>query len=100
MAASMGAWMWVATALSMVNVVLLLSLTVIWVRNYRTFGSEMAAGLAVFGSAMILENLLAVYFFFSSGMLYVDSAGVQQAVATLRALQTIALAFLTYVTAK
>lgn len=100
MAGSMGAWIWVATALSVVNVFLLLALTIIWVRNYRTFGSEMTAGLAVFGGAMILENLVAVYFFFSSGMLYVDSTGVQQSVATLRALQTVALAFLTYVTAK
>lgn len=96
----MGAWIWVATALSVVNVFLLLALTIIWVRNYRTFGSEMTAGLAVFGGAMILENLVAVYFFFSSGMLYVDSTGVQQTVATFRALQTVALAFLTYVTAK
>lgn len=100
MAGSMGTWIWVATALSVVNVFFLLALTVIWVRNYRTFGSEMTAGLAVFGGAMILENLVAVYFFFSSEMLYVDSLGVQQSVAALRALQTVALAFLTYVTAK
>jgi hypothetical protein len=96
----MGAWIFAATALSVVNIVFLLVLTVIWVRNYRTFGSEMTAGLAVFGGTMILENLLAVYFFFSSGMLYVNSPGVQQSVATLRALQTIALAFLTHVTAR
>ena len=100
MAGSMGTWILVATALSVVNVLFLMILTVIWVRNYRTFGSGMTAGLAVFGGTMILENFVAVYFFFSSGMLYVDSPGVQQSVATLRALQTIALAFLVYVTAK
>ncbi|MXR39768.1 hypothetical protein GRX01_00115 [Halobaculum sp. WSA2] len=100
MAGSMGPWILVATLLSVVNASLLLVLTVIWVRNYRTFGSEMTAGLAVFGGTMILENLLAIYFFFSSGMLYVDSPSVQQSVATLRALQTVALVFLTYVTAK
>lgn len=100
MAGLMGPWMLVATVLSGVNVLLLMVLTIIWVRNYRTFGSEMTAGLAVFGVAMTLENLVAIYFFFSSGMLYVDSPGVQQSVATLRALQTVALAFLTYVTAK
>ena len=100
MAGSMGTWVLVATALSVVNVLFLMILTVIWVRNYRTFGSGMTAGLAVFGGTMILENFVAVYFFFSSGMLYVDSPGVQQSVATLRALQTIALAFLVYVTAK
>ena len=100
MASLMEPLMLVATALSGVNVLLLMVLTVIWVRNYRTFGSEMTAGLALFGGAMILENLLAIYFFFNSGMLYADSPSVQQSVATLRAIQTVALAFLTYVTAK
>ena len=100
MAGLMGPWMLVATALSGVNVLLLMVLTVIWVHNYRTFGSEMTAGLALFGGVMILENLLAIYFFFSSGMLYADSSSVQQIVTILRALQTVALTFLTYVTAK
>ena len=100
MADLMGPWMLVATVLSGVNVLLLMALTIIWIRNYRTFGSEMTAGLAVFGGTMILENLVAIYFFFSTGMLYVDSPSVQQSVAALRGLQTIALAFLTYVTAK
>jgi hypothetical protein len=100
MAGVMDPWMLGATALSGVNVVLLVVLTGIWVRNYRTFGSGMAAGLALFGGAMLLENLLAIYFFFSSGMLYADSPGVQQSVAALRAVQTVALTVLTYVTAK
>ncbi|WP_242611729.1 hypothetical protein [Natrinema hispanicum] len=96
----MGPWMLVATLLSAVNVLFLVVLTVIWVRNYRTFGSEMTAGLAMFGVVLLLENAVAIYFFFSTGMLYANSPGVQQSVATLRVLQTVALAFLTYVTAK
>ena len=92
--------MLVATLLSAVNVLFLVVLTVIWVRNYRTFGSEMTAGLAMFGVVLLLENAVAIYFFFSTGMLYANSPGVQQSVATLRVLQTVALAFLTYVTAK
>ncbi|SEQ97147.1 hypothetical protein [Natrinema salaciae] len=100
MAGAMGPWMLVATLLSAVNVLLLVVLTVIWVRNYRTFGSEMTAGLAMFGVTLLLENVVAIYFFFSTGMLYANSPGVQQSVATLRVLQTVALAFLTYVTAK
>lgn len=100
MAGAMEPWMLIATALSGVNVLLLAVLTIIWVRNYRTFGSEMTAGLAAFGVVMLLENTVAIYFFFSSGMLYADSPGVQQSVATLRVLQTVALVFLTYVTAK
>jgi len=100
MAGSMTPWMLVATALSGVNVVLLASLTIIWARNYRTFGTEMTAGLAAFGVAMLVENVVAIYFFFSSGMLYVDAPEVQQAVVVLRAIQTAALAVLSYVTAK
>lgn len=100
MAVVMGPWLLVATILSGVNVLLLAVVTFIWVRNYRTFGSEMTLGLAVFGVAMILENVIAIYFFFSSGMLYADAPTVQQAVAILRAVQTVALVFLTFVTAK
>lgn len=100
MAGAMGPWMLVATLLSAVNVLLLVVLTGIWVRNYRAFGSELTAGLAMFGIALLLENAAAIYFFFSTGMLYANSPGVQQSVVTLRALQTVALAFLTYVTVK
>jgi hypothetical protein len=96
----MGPWMLIATGFSVLNVLLLMALTLIWVRNFRTFGSEMTGGLALFGIVLLFENLVAIYFFFSSGMLYADAAGVQQSVAALRGLQTIALAFLTYVTAK
>lgn len=100
MAGAMGPWILVATVLSGVNVLLLATLTVIWVRNYRTFGSQMSAGLAMFALAMLLENVVAIYFFFSTGMLYANSPGVQQSVVVLRALQTLALGFLTFVTAK
>jgi hypothetical protein len=93
-------WMAVATLLSGVNVVLLGVLTTVWVRNYRTFGSEMTAGLAAFAAVLLIENAVAIYFFFSSGMLYAGAPSAQQAVAVLRALQTVALVFLTYVTVK
>ncbi|KDE57986.2 hypothetical protein EL22_07975 [Halostagnicola sp. A56] len=100
MADTIGPWILVATALSGANALLLAVLIIIWVDNYRTFGSEMTAGLAAFGGVMLLENIVAIYFFFSSGMLYANSPVVQQSVVTLRALQTVALVFLTYVTAK
>lgn len=100
MADIMGPWMLIATILSGVNVVFLAALAIVWGRNYRTFGSEMTAGLAAFAVAMLVENAVAIYFFFSTAMLYAGSPDVQQAVVALRALQTIALAFLTYVTVK
>ncbi|MFB6303452.1 MAG: hypothetical protein ABEH78_11410 [Haloferacaceae archaeon] len=97
---AMGPWIAVATALSAVSAVLLLVLTGIWVRNYRQFGTPMVAGLVAFGGVMLLENLVAVYFFFSMGMLYAGSPAAQQTVVVLRALQTVALVFLTAVTVR
>ena len=100
MAAPMGPWLLVATGLSAINAVLLGILTIVWVRNYRTFGSGMTAGLAGFAATMLGENVLAIVFFFSTGMLYAGDPTAQQAVVVLRAVQTVALAALTYVTLK
>jgi hypothetical protein len=89
-----------ASAMAAVNVLLLGTLTVVWARNYRTFGTSMIAGLVAFAVVMLLENAAAIYFFFSMKMLYSGDPQVQQVVAVLRALQLVALAFLTYVTMK
>ncbi|MFC7228199.1 hypothetical protein N0B31_12370 [Salinirubellus salinus] len=89
-----------ASAMAAVNVLLLGTLTVVWLRNYRTFGSSMIAGLVAFGAVLLLENAAAIYFFFSMQMLYSGDPGVQQVVMVLRALQMVALVFLTYVTVK
>jgi hypothetical protein len=96
----MGPWLLVATGLSAINAVLLGILTIVWVRNYRTFGSGMTAGLAGFAATMLGENVLAIVFFFSTGMLYAGDPTAQQAVVVLRAIQTVALIVLTYVTVK
>ncbi len=95
--ASMGPFIMVASALAAVNVILLGVLTTIWVRNYRTFRSGLIAGLVAFGAVMLVENAVAIYFFFSMETLYSADPGVQQVVAILRALQAVALTFLTYV---
>ena len=100
MTGTMGPWLVIATALSAVNAVLLGTLTAVWVRNYQTFGSGMTAGLAGFAATMLVENVLAIVFFFSTGMLYAGDPTAQQAVVVLRAVQTLALAALTYVTLK
>ena len=90
----------VATAIAGVNIVLLGVLTVVWLRNYRTFRSELVLGLVAFGAVMLFENAVAIYFFFSMKMFYAADPTVQTAVATLRGLQLVAVAFLTYVTLK
>jgi len=81
-----------------VNAVILLVLSAVWVRNYRTFRSPLTLGLLAFGAVFLLENLMAVYFFFSMGSLYAMSPLVGETVLILRALQFLAVVFLAYVT--
>ncbi|MFW6437137.1 MAG: hypothetical protein ACOCYZ_05850 [Halococcoides sp.] len=98
--AGMTPWLMAATALSGLNVLLLVALAVIWGRNYRQFQSPMTLGLLTFAVVLAVENLIALYFFFSMGMLYADSATAQAAVLAMRTLQFFALVVLTAVTAR
>jgi len=88
----------VASALAGVNLLLLAALAIVWLRNYRTFRTPLILGLLAFAVAMAAENAVAIYFFFSMGMLYSGDPGVQSAVVLLRGLQFLALLFLTWVT--
>jgi hypothetical protein len=97
---AMSTLLMIASAFSAINAVLLLTLTTVWVRNYRTFRTSMTLGLVAFAVVMLLENVTALYFFFSTNMLYGDATVVHQAVTALRGLQFVALAFLTWVTLK
>ncbi|MFC7176319.1 hypothetical protein [Halosegnis marinus] len=94
---AMGPQLLVATALSAANAVLLVVLLGVWYRNYRTFESRLTLGLVAFGLSLLVENAVAVYFFFSAASLYGMGGGVGTVVAVMRALQFVALAFLTYV---
>ena len=89
-----------ATGLAAANALLLLVLTVVWVRNYRTFRTSLILGLIVFAVVMFIENAMAIGFFLSMNMLYSGDPTVQTAVAVLRGLQFVALLFLTWVTLK
>lgn len=90
----------IATVLSGLTILLLAVLTAVWVRNYRTFESTLTLGLIAFGATLILENALAIYFFFSTTMLYSGDPVVQNAILALRTLQLVAVGFLTYVSVK
>lgn len=90
----------IASALSGVSILLLVALTAVWVRNYRTFRTTLILGLIAFGAVLLVENVVALYYFFSMRALYAMDPAVQQVVAITRALQTVALVFLTYVTVK
>ncbi len=59
----MGIWLTAAGAASAFNVALLLVLVGIWVGNYRDIGSKHALGLAIFGTLLLAENLLAFYYY-------------------------------------
>ena len=92
--------MLVASAFSVVSVLLLVALTAVWVRNYRTFRTGLLLGLIAFGAVLLLENAVALYYFFTMQTLYAMDPAVQQVITVMRALQTVALVFLTYVTVK
>jgi len=87
-----------ASALSGVSILLLLGLLAVWLDNYRAFGSTLTLGLVAFAVVLLVENLIAIYFFFSMGMLYAGSGAAQVTVLLMRALELVALLFLTYVT--
>lgn len=97
---AMGIEIMVASALSGINILLLAGLTAVWFRNYQTFRTPLVLGLIAFGSVMLLENATAIYFFFSTRMLYSGDPTVQTAVAVLRGMQLVALVFLAWVTAQ
>ncbi len=89
----------IATAFSALTVVLLAILTAVWIDNYRTFRTNLILGLIAFGVVLLLENVVAIYFFlFSMEMLYAANPTIEWIVTLLRALQLLAVVFLTYVT--
>ncbi len=89
-----------AGALSLVNAALLAVLTLIWLRNYRTFRTPLVLGLVAFAVVLLIENLVAIYFAFTTSMLYAATPAVHTVVAVLRALQFVAIAILLVVTWK
>jgi hypothetical protein len=95
---AMGPEVMIGAGLAAINAVLLAILTVVWLRNYRTFQSNMVLGLAAFGAVLLLENLVAVYFFLSMHMLYANDPLVGQVVLAMRSLEFLAVVCLTSVT--
>ncbi|WP_425499689.1 hypothetical protein [Halorarum halobium] len=95
--ATMTPYLTVASALSGLNVLLLAALVAVWWRNYREFRTPLTLGLLTFAAVLLVENLVAIGFFFSSSMLYAATPASQMTVLVMRALQFVALAALTYV---
>ncbi|WP_122089726.1 hypothetical protein [Halalkalicoccus subterraneus] len=89
-------WMYAATLFATFNVCMLLALTYIWVTNYRRFRTAITLGFLCFGIVLLVENLLAIYFFFGTDEFYTTVAA-QQMVLVLRLLESIALICLSWV---
>lgn len=89
-------WMYAATLFAGLNVLLLLVLTYVWITNYRRFQTAITLGFLSFGIVLLVENLLAVYFFFGMVEFYTETTA-QQMVLSLRVLEFIALTCLTWV---
>jgi hypothetical protein len=97
---AMGTMTLIGIGLTVVNVALLATLSIIWLRNYRRFRTPLVLGLLAFSVVLLIENIVAIYYFLGMGMLFTPDPSVQMVVAALRALQLVALGFLTYVTIK
>lgn len=87
-----------AAAFAGANLLLLSILTAIWLRSYLEIRTSLVLGLAAFGAVLLLENLIALYFFFSMQMLYAADQTVHTVAMGLRILQFIALCFLSWST--
>jgi hypothetical protein len=94
----MDIWMPSAVALAVVNVVLLTVLGAIWLQNYRKFRTNLLLGLLLFAGVLAVENLVAIGAYLSTEMIYAGGKTAMYAVVGLRALQFIAISFLTVVT--
>jgi hypothetical protein len=98
----MAFWMNVAGGAAAVNVVVLLVLVGVWLRNYRALRSKHALGLAVFGVLLLAENGLALYYYVldpAVAELLRSAAPVAgRAMSAVQILELLGLLFLAWVT--
>jgi hypothetical protein len=91
----------IAAALSALTVVLLVVLSVSWGRTYLGLRTPLALGLVLFCLVLLVENSVALYFYFlADARYYVDEPLVGSLVAVLRGLQLLAVGAFTYVTVR
>lgn len=98
----MSAWLTVALGAAAVNLLLLVVLGSIWLRNYRLHGASHTLGLLVFAAFLMVENALWLYFY-GVHPAFVDwfvnsSADIQLGMTLLCGLETVALLVLARIT--
>jgi len=96
-------WIAIARVSVLLNVLMLLVLTGIWARNYRSFKSKHALGLAIFGAVLLAQNILTLYFYLLHPVLaswFATDMPPQAWTANIvvHVFQTVALGFLLWVT--
>ncbi|MDY6819762.1 MAG: hypothetical protein SVG88_13970 [Halobacteriales archaeon] len=98
----MGLWIQIARVAAGANILLLLGLSAIWARNYRSIRSKHALGLLVFGVSMLAENSLALYYYMLHPQLHAWFDAIPAiaafAMMALRILETFAFVFLFWIT--
>jgi hypothetical protein len=99
----MGLWLEIARVSAGLNVLLLIGLGYVWIRNYLQFRSKHTLGLFVFALLLLAENLLALYFYsldpsLASWFKHDVPSLAWQAMMMLHVLETAALLFLAWVT--
>lgn len=88
----------VATIVSALNVVFLLSLIYIYASNYLKLKSNFGLGLLLFAVLLLLQNLAALYFQLMMIMYY--SSAVAGFALVLNSLESLGLACLVYISWK
>jgi hypothetical protein len=93
----------VATVAVGLNVLLLAVLSTVWYSNWRQLGSKHALGLLIFGVLLLAENAFALYYYLIDPTLSAWFATSVPDVAwwamlTFHVLETVAIAFLAWVT--
>ena len=87
-----------AAVVNFVNILLLLSLVYIYVRNFLSIKATFCIGLMIFVVLFLLENLLSLYFHLMHAHVYSPDAA--QFSLVLNLLQTLGFGALVYVTWK
>lgn len=88
----------IAKYLSMINILLILSLLYVYVKNYSKTKSGFTFGLMLFAFVFLVQNAICLYFSLTMMPYYV--VGVESYVLAQSALQTFAFAVMNYITWK
>ena len=98
----MAIWLDIARVAAAMNILLLLGLGGVWLRNYRQHGAQHTLALLVFAVFLLVENILWVYFYSLHpafiGWFVGTGTDVQVGIMLLCGLELVALVFLGRIT--